>query len=107
MNKLDRSIFMEYFLADGMTIMSGGIAERVRFSGHGICRHYIYSFDLLYHGFVVLGAGFIGEFSNTSFFAYAGIDIVIPGGIGDLLGATIAGRRDGRFDGLDLKGRLF
>ena len=67
---------MEYFLADGMTIMSGGIAERVSFSGHGICRHYIYSFDLLYHGFVVLGAGFIGEFNKTSFFAYAGIDIV-------------------------------
>ena len=35
------------------------------------------------------------------------LTLSIPGGIGDLLGAAIAGRRDGRFDGLDLKGRLF
>jgi len=90
--------FQWAFASAAATIVSGGVAERVKFPGY--C---IYSFLLTSFVYPTLvawtwGYGFLAEINVSGYVDFAGSGIVhMCGGVGALVGAVIAGPRAGRF----------
>merc|ERR1719321_1136409 len=94
--------FQWAFCTAGASIVSGGVAERVQFTGYTI-------FSLLMSAFIypvvvcsTWGYGWLEVFNkdaNAGYIDFAGSGVVhLTGGIGALMGAVILGRRTGRFD---------
>merc|ERR1719387_263739 len=94
--------FQWAFCTAGASIVSGGVAERVQFTGYTI-------FSLLMSAFIypvvvcsTWGYGWLEVFNkdaNAGYIDFAGSGVVhLTGGIGALMGAIILGRRTGRYD---------
>jgi len=94
--------FQWAFCTAGASIVSGGVAERVKFTGYTI-------FSLLMSAFIypvvvcsTWGYGWLEVFNkdaNAGYIDFAGSGVVhLTGGIGALMGAIIIGRRTGRYD---------
>merc|ERR1719487_2122623 len=92
--------FQWAFCATCATIVSGGVAERMQFTGYVI---YSAVMTGIIYPFVVYwtwsGSGFLTEMGYSDF---AGSGIVhLTGGVGALVGAKMVGPRAGRFDDPD------
>merc|ERR1719399_2079179 len=94
--------FQWAFATAAATIVSGGVAERIRFVGYGI-------FSFLMSAFIypvvvcsTWGYGWLEVFNKDAgagYIDFAGSGVVhLTGGVGALVGAIILGRRTGRFD---------
>lgn len=92
--------FQWAFCSAAATIVSGGVAERVRFGGYAI-------YSLTMTGFIyplvvswTWGSGWLSsEVNDINFIDFAGSGVVhLTGGTGALVGAVIAGSRNGRWD---------
>merc|ERR1719387_680270 len=94
--------FQWAFCTAGASIVSGGVAERVKFTGYTI-------FSLLMSAFIypvvvcsTWGYGWLEVFNkdaNAGYIDFAGSGVVhLTDGIGALMGAIILGRRTGRYD---------
>lgn len=92
--------FQWTFCSAAATIVSGGVAERVRFGGFCIFGSLMTS--IIYPVVVgsTWGGGWLSSaFSNVNFIDFAGSGIVhFTGGVGALVGAITAGPRVGRWD---------
>jgi len=90
--------FQWCFASAAATIVSGGVAERVKFPGY--C---LYSFLLTSFIYPIVvawtwGGGFLAQTGNVGYMDFAGSGIVhMTGGVGALVGAVIAGPRTDRF----------
>mmetsp|Transcript_102804 Transcript_102804/g.219887 ORF Transcript_102804/g.219887 Transcript_102804/m.219887 type:complete len:558 (-) Transcript_102804:132-1805(-) len=97
--------FQWAFCSAAATIVSGGVAERVRFPGYGI-----YSFLMTAFIYPVVvcwtwGYGWLagsaedGYINKVGYMDFAGSGVVhMTGGVGALVGAICAGPRTGRFE---------
>jgi Amt family ammonium transporter len=92
--------FQWAFCSAAATIVSGGVAERVRFGGYAF-------YSLTMTGFIypvvvswTWGFGWLSsEVNDVNFVDFAGAGIVhLTGGTGALVGAVIAGSRNGRWE---------
>ena len=92
--------FQWAFCSAAATIVSGGVAERVRFGGYAI-------YSLTMTGFIyplvvswTWGSGWLSsEVNDINFIDFAGSGVVhLTGGTGALVGAIIAGSRNGRWE---------
>merc|ERR1719393_508040 len=94
--------FQWAFCTAASSIVSGGVAERVKFTGYTI-------FSLLMSAFIypvvvcsTWGYGWLEVFNkdaNAGYIDFAGSGVVhLTGGIGALMGAIVLGRRTGRYD---------
>jgi len=94
-NKMVNWFFQWAFASAAATIVSGGVAERMKFPGY--C---IYSFLLTSFVYPVIvawtwGYGFLAKV-GVGYMDFAGSGIVhMTGGIGALVGSVIAGQREG------------
>jgi len=94
--------FQWAFCAAAATIVSGGVAERVKFPGY-----LIYSFVMTSFIYPVVvcwtwGYGFLADINDVGYMDFAGSGIVhLTGGIGALVGAIVAKPRNGRFEDPD------
>mmetsp|Transcript_34142 Transcript_34142/g.105035 ORF Transcript_34142/g.105035 Transcript_34142/m.105035 type:complete len:543 (-) Transcript_34142:61-1689(-) len=91
--------FQWAFASAAATIVSGGVAERVKFPGY-----VVYSFLLTSFIYPIVvawtwGYGWLNDINAAGYMDFAGSGIVhMTGGVGALVGAIIAGPRNGRFD---------
>jgi len=101
--------FQWAFCATAATIVSGGVAERVNFPGYVIFSFLMTSF--IYPIVVAWswGGGWMSDIHNldVTYMDFAGSGVVhLTGGVAALVGAAVAGARNGRFDDMTLKQRL-
>ncbi|CAJ1355512.1 unnamed protein product [Effrenium voratum] len=91
--------FQWTFCSAAATIVSGGIAERVNFSGYCLFSFVMTSF--IYPVIVAWtwGYGFLASVTRTGFMDFAGSGIAhMTGGVAALVGAAMAGSRKGRWE---------
>ena len=93
------SFFFQWtFCATAATIVSGGVAERVKFSAYLL--YVIVMTTVIYPCIVAStwGGGLFTDVFDDSYVDFAGSGIVhLTGGVGALVGAVILGPRTGRF----------
>merc|ERR1712048_978051 len=95
--------FQWAFCSAAATIVSGGVAERVKFPGYVI-------YSLLMTAFIypvvvawTWGYGWLADLNDIGFMDFAGSGIVhMTGGVGALVGAICSGPRNGRWENPDL-----
>merc|ERR1712151_1407760 len=90
---------MGAFCSAAATIVSGGVAERVKFPGYAL-----YSFLMTWVIYPVVvawtwGYGWLADLNDSGFMDFAGSGIVhMTGGVGALVGAVCAGPRKNRWE---------
>lgn len=90
--------FQWAFCSAAATIVSGGVAERMKFPGY-----VLYSFLLSSFIYPIIvawswGYGFLAKVATVGYMDFAGSGIVhLAGGVGALVGAAVAGARPRRF----------
>jgi len=101
-----RWFFSWPFCAASTVIASAGIAERVHFLGSLIFAFLFSSFIYPIVAAWTWGNGWLADMNATGYMDFAGSGVVfMSGGTAALVGALIAGRRTGRFDGISSKER--
>eukprot|EP00933_Yihiella_yeosuensis_P040657 TRINITY_DN349_c0_g2_i2.p1 TRINITY_DN349_c0_g2~~TRINITY_DN349_c0_g2_i2.p1 ORF type:complete len:563 (+),score=142.18 TRINITY_DN349_c0_g2_i2:93-1781(+) len=91
--------FQWAFCSAAATIVSGGVAERVNFPGYCI---YSLAMSCWIYPIVVSwtwGYGWLADMNAVGYMDFAGSGIVhMSGGVGALVGAAVAGSRNGRWE---------
>eukprot|EP00933_Yihiella_yeosuensis_P031687 TRINITY_DN2525_c0_g2_i1.p1 TRINITY_DN2525_c0_g2~~TRINITY_DN2525_c0_g2_i1.p1 ORF type:complete len:539 (+),score=118.65 TRINITY_DN2525_c0_g2_i1:143-1759(+) len=94
--------FQWAFCSAAATIVSGGVAERVNFPGYCL---FSLAMTCIVYPIVVAwtwGYGFLADINDVGYMDFAGSGIVhMAGGVGALVGAAIAGPRNGRWESPD------
>merc|ERR1712232_1422414 len=91
--------FQWAFCSAATTIVSGGVAERVKFPGYCIYSFLMTSFIYPIVVAWTWGYGWLEHMNDVGYMDFAGSGIVhMSGGVGALVGAAVAGPRIGRFE---------
>jgi len=91
--------FQWAFCSAAATIVSGGVAERVKFPGYCIFSFWMTAFMYPVVVAWTWGYGFLASINDVGYMDFAGSGIVhMSGGVGALVGAIVAGPRAGRFE---------
>eukprot|EP00930_Biecheleria_cincta_P013227 TRINITY_DN11908_c0_g2_i1.p1 TRINITY_DN11908_c0_g2~~TRINITY_DN11908_c0_g2_i1.p1 ORF type:complete len:583 (+),score=121.11 TRINITY_DN11908_c0_g2_i1:78-1826(+) len=94
--------FQWAFCSASATIVSGGVAERVKFRGYCIFSFWMTAFMYPVVVAWTWGYGFLQSINDVGYMDFAGSGIVhMSGGVGALVGAVVAGPRAGRFENPD------
>ena len=98
-------LFGAVFAMTAATIVSGAVAERIKFKAYVFCIVvftaiiYPVTQGITWSGGLLAGSGYIGAALGVGYLDFAGATVVhMLGGVAGLVGAYVLGPRSGRFD---------